>query len=76
MGVNLGSAWFAETKETKKAYIQIALDDVVTNMYPELKGVRFALYYNNKGEETKENAPDMYLQAYIPRQKNEATQES
>ena len=66
MGVNIGSGWFV-TSQNNKPYIQISLDEIVTKMYPQLKDVKLGLYYIE--EKTNENAPDLTLQAYIPRPK-------
>lgn len=62
-----GSAWTkTEEKEGKKNVtgISITLDSVITELYPQLKNVRFSLIPLTKEQRTQENSPHWRLTVY------------
>lgn len=67
MSIDAGSAWSATTREGK-AYIQLSFDEVITTMIPQLKGIKFGLYYVD--DRANEKAPDWRLKAYVVNKKD------
>ncbi|MBQ6515753.1 hypothetical protein IJI31_01080 [bacterium] len=71
--MQIGSAWTkTEEKEGKKSVtsISISLDDAITEICPQLKGVRFSLKHltqEQRGE--KENAPHWKVTMYKPQER-------
>lgn len=63
--MKIGSAWRTQTRDKKKDYISIKLDEVILNDKPELKDYAFQLWINDITENTHENAPHYTVVAQL-----------
>lgn len=80
--MQIGSAWTkTEEKEGKKNVtgISLTLDDAITEIYPQLKTVKFLLKPLTPEQRTKDNSPHWKLIMYKPQEQttssNIATEE-
>ncbi len=56
--MKIGSAWRQQTTKEKKDYISLSLDEVILELYPELKKFTFKLWFNDITQRKNENSPD------------------
>ena len=69
--MQVGSAWTkTEDKEGKKTVtgISITLDDAITELYPQLKNVRFTLKPLTAEQRTRDNSPHWRVTMYKPQE--------
>lgn len=65
--MRIGSAWTKQT-ENNEAYVSISLDDVITELYPELKNCFINLWYVPKEERKNENSPTWSVNISVKRE--------
>lgn len=59
--MNIGAGFQGQTEKEKRQFISIALDKAIIAMYPQLKDVRFTLWFVPKDERKSEKSPQFTL---------------
>lgn len=72
--MKIGSAWRTQTKETKKDYLSVKLDETILELYPQLKKMNIALWINDITEQTHEKAPH-YTMTISPKENKKTKEE-
>lgn len=67
----IGSGWTG-VSANGKTIISIQIDDVLKEMIPQLKNLRFGLTQIVQSERTSEKSPHWKVYAYVPQQNNNA----
>ncbi len=73
--MQVGSAWTkTEEKEGKKVVtgISITVDDAITEIYPQLKNVRFSLKPLTPEQRTRDNSPHWRVTMFKPQEQTQA----
>jgi hypothetical protein len=67
----IGSGWTG-VNTNGKTIISIQIDEVLKEMIPQLKNVKFGLTQMLQSERTSEKSPHWKVYAYVPQQNNNA----
>ena len=68
--MRIGSGWTKNT-ENGDTYISIALDEVIGELYPQLKGCFINLWHVKKEERKGENSPSWTVSLSVKKEKEE-----
>ena len=63
---NIGSGW-TQVSATGKTIISIQIDEVLREMIPQLKNVKFGLTQLTQSERENEKSPHWRVYAYVPK---------
>lgn len=68
--MKIGSGWTKNT-ENGDTYLSIALDEVITELYPQLKGCFINLWHVKKEDRKSENSPSWTVSLSVSKEKAE-----
>lgn len=68
--MKIGSGW-TKTTDNGDTYISVALDDVVEELYPQLKGCLINLWHVKQEDRRGEKSPGWTISLSVKKQKEE-----
>lgn len=71
--MRIGSAWTRTSDKDKKTFISVALDEVVLELFPQLKECNLSLSYISPEDRTSDKAPGWYVNLSKKKDKTEQT---
>ena len=72
--MRIGSAWTKTSEEKKKTYLSVALDDVVLELFPQLKECSISLSYISPEDRKSDKSPAWYINLSKKSSENKKTE--
>lgn len=70
--MQIGSGWTSEDDNGALKAISLMLDETVCELYPQLKGIKFALKPIPKEQRKTEKSPGWRVVAFVPEEQRQA----